>query len=307
MLKHLEGVVATNLLTFTDKEGEELLEPDPADVSDDDLSLDSAPDDHITGVDPAPSTGNVLEAIIDTASPCDLQQAETSEAFEQAPNNDTVPELPQADNQANPVQTTVEELHDDAPHEQPPPVIVPNSNRPRFSQISTNEYTETPPTEPIPEDPPDSLAPRRSSMASKPTTFLTPSFKGKTYDYSNLQFHCMTQLSMKRGLKMWGHKGESAVFSELQQLHLRNVFKPVSPRTLTLLDKKKALESHLFLKEKRDLSIKGRLVAGGNKQRSFTDKSEATSPTRHTESVFITTAIDAMECRDVAAIDILNT
>ena len=72
------------------------------------------------------------------------------------------------------------------------------------------------------------------------------------------------------------------------------------------MDKKKALESHLFLKEKRDLSIKGRLVAGGNKQRSFTDKSEATSPTPHTESVFITATIDAMECRDVAAIDIPN-
>ena len=47
-------------------------------------------------------------------------------------------------------------------------------------------------------------------------------------------------------------------------------------------------------------------MAGGNKQRSFTDKSEATSPTPHTESVFITAAIDAMESRDVAAIDIPN-
>ena len=105
---------------------------------------------------------------------------------------------------------------------------------------------------------------------------------------------------------MWGDKGESAIFSELQQLHLRNVFKPVSPRSLTPLERKQALESHLFLKEKRDLSIKGRLVAGGNKQRSFTEKSEATSPTPHTESVFITATIDAMEERDIAAIDIPN-
>ena len=89
-------------------------------------------------------------------------------------------------------------------------------------------------------------------------------------------------------------------------MHLRNVFKPVSPGSLTPLDKIQALESHLFLKEKRDLSIKGRLVARGNKQRSFTDKSEATSPTPHTESVFITATVDAMECRDVAAIDIPN-
>ena len=127
-----------NLLTFTDKQGQELLEPDPEDVSDDDLSLDSAPDDHITGVDPAPSTGTILEALIDTDSPHDLQQADISEAFEQVPNNDTVPELPQPDNQANPVQTTVEEVHDDAPHEQPPPAIVPNNNRSKFSQIQSD-------------------------------------------------------------------------------------------------------------------------------------------------------------------------
>ena len=293
-----------NLLTFTDKQGQELLEPEPEDVPDDDL--DPAPDDLITGVTPVPSTKTILEALTNTNH--EVQQTDFNEAFEQAPNNDTVPEppQPQPDNHDEPVQTAVEEVHDDAPHEQPPPANVDNNNRPRFSQISTNEFTNTPPAEPIPEDPPETQAPRRSTRTPKPTTFLTPSFKGKTYDYSNLQFHCMTQLSMKRGLKMWGHKGESAVFSELQQLHLRNVFRPVSPRALTLLDKKKALESHLFLKEKRDLSIKGRLVAGGNKQRSFIDKSEATSPTPHTESVFITASIDAAECRDLAAIDIPN-
>ena len=47
-------------------------------------------------------------------------------------------------------------------------------------------------------------------------------------------------------------------------------------------------------------------MACGNKQRSFTEKSEATSPTQHTESVFITASIDAMEERDIAGIDIPN-
>jgi hypothetical protein len=51
------------------------------------------------------------------------------------------------------------------------------------------------------------------------------------------------------------------------------------------------LESHLFLKENRDLS---RRVAGGNKQRGTSiDKDDATSPTAALESVLLTAMIDA--------------
>ena len=94
--------------------------------------------------------------------------------------------------------------------------------------------------------------------------------------------------------------------SELQQLHLRKVFKPFSSSSLTLIERKQPLESHLFLKEMHDLSIKGKLVAGGNKQRNFTLQSEATSPTTPKESIIITAAIDAMEIRYMAGIDIPN-
>lgn len=47
-------------------------------------------------------------------------------------------------------------------------------------------------------------------------------------------------------------------------------------------------------------------MAGGNKQREYTDKKEASSPTSHTEAVFITAAIEAAEGRDVAIADIPN-
>ena len=53
-----------NLLTFTDKQGQELLEPEPQDAPDDDL--DPAPADLITGVHPASSTEAILEALNDT-------------------------------------------------------------------------------------------------------------------------------------------------------------------------------------------------------------------------------------------------
>ena len=62
----------------------------------------------------------------------------------------------------------------------------------------------------------------------------------------------------------------------------------------------------MFLKEKRDGKIKGRTVAGGNKQRDFISKEDASSPTVATESVLLTCIIDAEEGRDVAVIDIPN-
>ena len=62
----------------------------------------------------------------------------------------------------------------------------------------------------------------------------------------------------------------------------------------------------MFLKEKRDGSIKGRTVAGGNKQRDYISKEDASSPTVATESVLLTCIIDAEEGRDVAVINIPN-
>ena len=66
------------------------------------------------------------------------------------------------------------------------------------------------------------------------------------------------------------------------------------------------LESHLFLKQKRDESIKGRMVAGGNKQCDTIDKEDAVSSTAALESVLLTSTIDALEERDAAVIDIPN-
>jgi hypothetical protein len=50
-------------------------------------------------------------------------------------------------------------------------------------------------------------------------------------------------------------------------------------------------------------TVEGRTVAGGNKQRDFFSKEDASS---QTESGVLTCVIDAKEERDVAAIDIPN-
>ena len=121
-----------------------------------------------------------------------------------------------------------------------------------------------------------------------------------------ISHHIMTQLSMKAGMKRFKHRGEKAVTTELSQLHFRDTFKPVDSRELSKEERSQVLESHLFLKEKRDLTVKGRMVAGGNKQRDTLDKTEVTSPTATLESVLLTAIIDAKEGRDVAIIDIPN-
>jgi hypothetical protein len=62
----------------------------------------------------------------------------------------------------------------------------------------------------------------------------------------------------------------------------------------------------LFLKKKRCGKIKERTIAGGNKQRGYINKADASSPTVSTQVLLLTCIIDAHEGRDVMAIDIPN-
>jgi len=116
----------------------------------------------------------------------------------------------------------------------------------------------------------------------------------------------MTQLSLKAGLKEWGERAFKAAQSEMKQLHFRDTFKPKHWRELTHTQRQIVMESHMFLKEKRDKKIKGRTVAGGNKQRDCISKEDASSRTVATESVLLSCIIDAEEGRDVTVIDIPN-
>jgi hypothetical protein len=118
--------------------------------------------------------------------------------------------------------------------------------------------------------------------------------------------HVMTQLSLKSGLKLWGDKAYTAVTSEMKQLHFQKTFKLKHWNELSNTQCQMVLESHMFLKEKRDRSLKGRTVAGGNKQRDCISKEDASSPTIATEAILLSCIIDAKEERDVAVIDIPN-
>jgi hypothetical protein len=108
-----------------------------------------------------------------------------------------------------------------------------------------------------------------------------------------------------RGLKRFREAGvERAVLEELQQLHDRKVLEPISTCDMSHEEKRAALEYLMFLKKKRNGSIKGRGCADGRKQRLYTTKEEASSPTVAIEAVMLSCVIDAMEKRDVATVDI---
>jgi hypothetical protein len=59
-----------------------------------------------------------------------------------------------------------------------------------------------------------------------------------------------TQYSLKRGLKIFKEKGEAIVSRELDKLRTKDTFTPTTDNNLNDKQKKSALESLKFLKEK---------------------------------------------------------
>jgi hypothetical protein len=114
----------------------------------------------------------------------------------------------------------------------------------------------------------------------------------------------LTQMSMKKGLIAFGESGKKAVADELKQLHDCGVMVPVDDKSMSEQQRRKALEYLMFLKKKRCGKIKGRGCADGCKQRVYTAKEEASSPTVSVESLMLSCTIDATEGRDVATADI---
>ena len=161
----------------------------------------------------------------------------------------------------------------------------------------------------------------RSGRRVQPTSTYIPSTKGQKYDQTSLvqtcfmqtvkhilKTTCNTQHTLNAGIKKLGEPGIKAAMKEIEQLHCRNTFEPILAEDLTHKERRSALESLIFLKEKKDGSIKGRACADGRKQK-FADDNEKganASPTVSIESVLITAVIDALEERDVAVVDIPN-
>jgi hypothetical protein len=109
---------------------------------------------------------------------------------------------------------------------------------------------------------------------------------------------------MEAGIKRFGERGEIAVTKELDQFNKYKVFELKHAYDLSEEDRKKVLSSLIFLKEKKNGTIKARSCANGSVQREHIAKEEAAAPTVGLDSVFITSTIDAKESRKAVTIDI---
>jgi hypothetical protein len=109
---------------------------------------------------------------------------------------------------------------------------------------------------------------------------------------------------MKKGLKVFGNAGTTAVLKELKQLHDQKVLEPKHARILLQINKKRALQYLMFLKKKRNGTIKGRGCMDRRKQRAYTSKEDTSTPTVAIELVMLSCIIDAKEGRDVATVNI---
>ena len=98
------------------------------------------------------------------------------------------------------------------------------------------------------------------------------------------------QYMLNKGLKVFGERGRAAAGKELDQLHRRNCFKLIMVSDMSPTERQKAQQALMFLTQKRDNSIKGRMVYNGKPTRVWIGKEDAASPTVSQESIFITAA-----------------
>ena len=95
---------------------------------------------------------------------------------------------------------------------------------------------------------------------------------------------------MKKGLREFGAKGKEVAMKEMQQHHDMSTFKPVHAKDLSQDEKRKALRSLIFLKQKPNGDVKGRHCADGRpqRQRETMIKDDTTSSRVMNEHAFIT-------------------
>jgi hypothetical protein len=148
------------------------------------------------------------------------------------------------------------------------------------------------------------------SMIGRRYLFATPQLgttylKDETYQHNLLvAFAFLQQLLVKAALKQWGSDAGMAGQKEVGQLHWRDTFVPKQWTDLSADERSKILESHMFIVRKQSRETKARLVGSGNKQCDYLSKEKSSSPTAATESVLLTSIVNAAEKRDVAIVDI---
>jgi hypothetical protein len=114
------------------------------------------------------------------------------------------------------------------------------------------------------------------------------------------------QYILQKGLQVFGNKGHEASKKEIVQLHRRTCFAPLKVKEMKPSERKKAQMVLMFLTEKRDKSVKGRMVYNGKPTREWLSREGAASPMAALESIMTTGVIEAIEERDIMTCDIRN-
>ena len=134
------------------------------------------------------------------------------------------------------------------------------------------------------DEPEEPLPPQWSTRAAKPTACYLE-FKGQSHSQREMQQQCMDEYncyeakviamimcqfnermetskihhsnqyvvtySLKEGIQKFGNPGKQAALKEMKQLHDRKWFEPIRKESLTATEKKRPLESLIFLTEKK--------------------------------------------------------
>ena len=114
------------------------------------------------------------------------------------------------------------------------------------------------------------------------------------------------QFLLHKGLKVFGEHGHEAATKGNGPTTPTKLFTPISVKDMTPTERRKAMGALMFLTEKRDKSVKGRMVYNGKPTREWLTREDSASPTAALESIMLTAVIDAHEGRDVMCADIPN-
>jgi hypothetical protein len=145
-----------------------------------------------------------------------------------------------------------------------------------------------------------------SMYGERTTTYNLQPRRPRDYGHlhATLEGRMLSQHSMKKGIKLFGKAGVDAVLSDLSRVHNQGVLAPKDAKDLSRAEKKAALEYLMFLKKKCCGKIKGGGYTDSRKQREYTSKEDASSPTVSIEALMLSCVIDANEEQDVATVNI---
>ena len=113
-----------------------------------------------------------------------------------------------------------------------------------------------------------------------------------------------TQMSEKKGIKLFMERTVTVILKEWTQIDNVNVVVPENPDALTPRHKRKSIRSVNPIKEKRCGKINGPTCASGSTQKGYIPREDASSPTISLEVIMDTLAVDKYEIQDVEIFDV---